>query len=115
MKYKAVKEINMCDGCINDQGGRCEYFIEQRTEEGLPDCAKGFIYVEEEDEIDYRKELLEIKELYDDLCELKDQNYKDLERLFRIYKSVIQDTVKHYNEASPLYRLLNKIHIMDCD
>ena len=116
MKYKTVKEINGCYGCINCEKGMCKDFIEQRTEEDMPSCGEGFIYVEDKhEEIDYRKELLEIKELYDDLCELKDQNYKDLKNILRIYKNIVKDTVKHYNKASPLYRLFNKIHIMDCD
>ena len=45
MKYKAVKEINMCDGCINFSEGKCGDFKKQRIAEGLPCCDDGIIYI----------------------------------------------------------------------
>ena len=62
MKYKVVKEINICVGCINPCGEMCGDFKKQRMSEGLPDCEKGFIYVEDnevkETKLKFNKELL---------------------------------------------------------
>ena len=54
MKYKVVKEINMCEGCINDRREMCSDFKKQRMSEGLPSCSKGIIYVEDSTVEEYK-------------------------------------------------------------
>ena len=55
MKYKVVKEINKCEGCINDRREMCSDFKKQRMSEGLPSCSKGIIYVEDTQNMDTAK------------------------------------------------------------